>query len=340
MPLNTTNELGRGLLQASLGVEATPNTGVAATQLLPVTSLETKSLGVGVIEPAWGSVIANRGPITNLTSGATWKLAMRANAEYIGYLLEAMMGTVVPGASPGYTRTYLAPAASTIAQASKRFLTVYEANTDAVNGYAYRVPGAWVKALKFKTSTNKPLTVEAEGFGVRKENTTLALANTSLTRKAETIFSANGLAIKSAALGSAPVQFWPNAYEFEMSVDSGRGQNLVMGSMEAPSVNPFLEGPWTAITASLLMARNPENKAYYDALIGTTPTAQTANLAFEFTTGSSVLTLQMGGAMITPPSAERGQDNERLKVSWTHYYSSNLAAAFGAILTGGPSTLA
>lgn len=342
MPIAATNELGRSLLQASVGVESTPNTGVNATTILPVISLDIDPLAPTQIEPAWNAVFGRRGPVTTFATGASWKASMRATTESLGFFLESLFGTVTPGAvGTGYLRTYLSPAATIIAAASRKFLTLYEANTDSVNGYAYRALGAWVKSLRFKTGTNKPLIVDVEGMATRKEASTLAAANTGLSRPTETIWSGNGLAIKSAALGSAPAQFWPNAYEFEMSIDSGRTQNIELGGMEAPSVQPFLEGPWEAIKATLTMARNPTNKAYYDYLVGATPAGATNNLAFEFTyAANKVLTLQMGGAIIAVPRVDRGQNNERLQVTWEGYYSSNLAAPVGVIYSGGPSAIA
>ena len=109
--------------------------------------------------------------------------------------------------------------------------------------------------------------------------------------------------------------------------------------MEQVAVQPWLEGEWGGITASLTMARNPANKAVYDYLVGGSPAARRDVLAFTFTTGANILKIEMGGAIIETPKVERGGLNERMVVTWHGYTDVTLATPIKITLTNSQAAI-
>lgn len=344
MPYTTTKELSSRMLLASMAPEAAINTLAAPTRLITPKRWEIKDTTPPFVEPMWNFTYGQKAPINFWKQEAAANIEVYAATEHMAVWLQSIFGSVSAGlVGTGYLRTYAAPATTTTLYSAWKTVSLYEANMDSVNGYGYAGKGFWGQRFGFKTATNQPLLFNADMIGHSRvtSSTSDATAANSLTSVSETPFTANDFILKMAAIDSAPAQVYvPEVYSLEISVDTGRERNPAMGQLTQNASQPFIEGDWRNITATLVMPRTPDSKFLYDGLIGTSPAAVSRNFTFSFyRNATTYLDISMGAIVLATPSVDRGGMNERLSVTFQGWMSTNTASPIKIAFAGGGASV-
>lgn len=275
------------------GTKVTPATvavmGIKDLKLVPVVDGEVLKDMRGAFLPGAMAVIKKIGMTGALNRYATY--------EDAPYVLDALCGLATPVFTSVYTYSYAAPGTGTIPNA--RIQTLYQATNDVNSLQAYyAAPGFTLKKWTLKAATNEPIEFNEDYIGKQVLPAVVGDIG-SLSDRVVTPLMGNDHALFIDAWGGTigTTTITPDAYELEISIETGRDLVYALGSALPYT---WKDARWKG-SMKLVMEFNTATKAYYDAILAATTNFQ-KQIRNKFTNLTQSLAVDFAGTNVKAPA--------------------------------------
>ena len=246
--------------------------GIAEGKLSPLVETSEVEEQRGTLIPAFNVTLDKIAGAANLSGDVSF--------EQIAWVLDSLLGTATPGATPEFQRDYAGP---TTTKPTSRMLTLVNGSSEGV----YGLIGGIVNEASLKVETNKRATFSSSLLGRNVATDTLAtLTDPSVINFAHANQMTLFLDTWAGTMGATPIT--ATAFSFELGLNANKALKHGLGTEDPKDVSQKkLAADGNQLKLALEFEAT-QSKAWLDAMIGSAPFKAQIRLKFTLSATKSL----------------------------------------------------